>query len=137
MSDIMYLNVGGTFYTTTKETLTKDNRSYLYDMFKDFPEVPYWYPKDKDGNYFIDADGPSFRYILNYLRSVDPMSFNSGTINLPSNFQEHKQLEEEVKFYGIDQMLGEIHQNKEGTQPQNISVRPTLQTAMSRYNPYV
>ena len=26
-------------------------------------------PRDADGSYFIDRDGPSFRHVLNYLRA--------------------------------------------------------------------
>ena len=33
--------------TTLKETLTKDKD--LYNVFKEFPVVPSWCPKDKDG----------------------------------------------------------------------------------------
>ena len=131
MSDIIHLNVGGTLYTTTKETLTKDQWSYLHNLFKDFPKVPSWYPKDKDGNYFIDADGPLFRYILNYLRSL---SVTSDIINLPSDFQEHEQLEEELKCYGISPTIEAIHQNKKGKRSKNTSSRRTLQEAWSKYN---
>ena len=133
MSDIIHLNVGGTFYTTTKETLTNYRSSSLYNMFKDFPDVPRC-PKDKDGNYFIDADGPLFRFILNYLRTVHPMS-SSGAINLPTDFHEKKQLEAEAEFYGMSQMKMEIQQNKDHTQQNYVSIRPNLQEAMSKYNP--
>ena len=117
---IIHLNVGGTLYTTTKETLTKCEPSGLRKVFNcDVPECP----KDKDGNYFIDADGPLFRYILNYLRTVDPMSFNSGFIILPTDFQELRQLEAEAEFYGLTNMVIEI-QGHRMYQPPRLNRKP-------------
>lgn len=62
--DIIELNVGGSHYTTTLLTLTKMPDNMLSAMFSgNFTAVC-----DKDGRFFIDADGANFIYILNYLR---------------------------------------------------------------------
>ena len=59
------LNVGGQYFTTSLETLTKDPGSMLHAMFSGrFDTKPA-----EDGSYFIDRDGTHFRYILNYLRT--------------------------------------------------------------------
>ena len=62
--DIIELNVGGSFYTTTLLTLTKGKDNMLSAMFSG----NYSAVKDKDGRFFIDADGSNFIHILNYLR---------------------------------------------------------------------
>lgn len=58
------LNVGGRIFETTLMTLTKHNDTMLAAMFSGkHPQ-----PQDKNGRYFIDADGDTFVYILRYLR---------------------------------------------------------------------
>ncbi|XP_067648714.1 uncharacterized protein [Haliotis asinina] len=58
------LNVGGSRYTTSTVTLTKEPDSLLALMFSGRHHVQ----KDGEGSYFIDRDGTNFRHILNYLR---------------------------------------------------------------------
>uniref|UniRef100_A0A6I8N625 Potassium channel tetramerisation-type BTB domain-containing protein n=1 Tax=Ornithorhynchus anatinus TaxID=9258 RepID=A0A6I8N625_ORNAN len=58
------LNVGGTVYATTLETLTRFPDSMLGAMFRGRP-LP---PPDPLGRFFIDRDGKAFRYVLNFLR---------------------------------------------------------------------
>ncbi|KAM4612809.1 LOW QUALITY PROTEIN: BTB/POZ domain-containing protein KCTD6a [Polymixia lowei] len=58
MGEPMRLNVGGCVYTTTRSTLQRYPDSMLGAMFRgDFPTMT-----DAQGNYFIDRDGPLFRY---------------------------------------------------------------------------
>lgn len=64
---IIELNVGGRFFTTTLLTLTKCPDNMLSAMFSG----KYSVIKDKDGRFFIDADGENFIHILNYLRYGD------------------------------------------------------------------
>ena len=66
MNNIVYLNVGGTQYTTTKSTLCRYPDSMLGRMFSD--ENKFSLAKDKEGNIFIDGNGIIFEYILDYLR---------------------------------------------------------------------
>lgn len=61
---IIELNVGGMFYTTRLSTLTKDPESMLAVMFSGRHVID----KTKDGRFFIDREGSSFKYILQYLR---------------------------------------------------------------------
>eukprot|EP01130_Rhizamoeba_saxonica_P018678 TRINITY_DN9427_c0_g1_i1.p1 TRINITY_DN9427_c0_g1~~TRINITY_DN9427_c0_g1_i1.p1 ORF type:complete len:359 (+),score=77.66 TRINITY_DN9427_c0_g1_i1:41-1117(+) len=63
LSDVIVLNVGGTTFSTSRDTLLKDHSSYFYSMFGS----GYWRPNE-NGEYFIDRDPTHFRYILNYLR---------------------------------------------------------------------
>ena len=63
--EIVSLNVGGTLFATSRQTLMKHPDSMLARMCN--TEVPV--VKDPSGAYFIDRDPTLFRLILNYLRS--------------------------------------------------------------------
>ena len=85
------VNVGGTVYMTTLATLTRVEGSMLGALAEAL----------SDGEVlFIDRDGPSFRYVLNYLR--DPFK----TPLLPQDPIERVQLAREADFYGIPGVFG-------------------------------
>ena len=86
---IIDLNVGGHLYTTSLTTLTKYPDSMLGAMFSG--RIPV--AKDSKGNFFIDRDGETFRYVLNFLRS--------SKLRLPAEPHELEQLEDEADFYQI------------------------------------
>ena len=80
------LNVGGQYFTTSLQTLTKDKGSMLHAMFSGrFDSKPA-----EDGSYFIDRDGSHFRYILNYvsvkskLQHAPPRAYPGHLTPLPS-----------------------------------------------------
>ena len=85
------VNVGGTVYTTTLATLTRVEGSMLGALAEALSD---------DEVLFIDRDGPSFRYVLNYLR--DPFAKPL----LPRDPTERDQLAREVDFYGLPGLLG-------------------------------
>ncbi|WAR27724.1 KCTD6-like protein [Mya arenaria] len=93
---IVKLNVGGTFYTSTKATLTKVHGSYLWRLFTG--DAPC--PRDEKGSYFIDRDGPTFRHILNYLRSE--------RLAVPFGFREFDLMKIEADYYGLPALVHEI-----------------------------
>ena len=74
---IIDLNVGGTFYSTTLDTLRSDPDSMLCAMFSGRVGVL----KDKDSRYFIDRDGNLFRHILNFLRYLDHLLLSLFILN--------------------------------------------------------
>ncbi|KXJ08368.1 BTB/POZ domain-containing protein KCTD21 [Exaiptasia diaphana] len=95
-SSTIKLNVGGQFFTTSLQTLTKDAGSMLHAMFSGrFDTKPA-----EDGSYFIDRDGTCFRYILNYLRT--------GKLLLPDDELVGKEVLEEAKFYQIQGIVDEF-----------------------------
>ncbi|XP_016130070.1 BTB/POZ domain-containing protein KCTD6-like isoform X1 [Sinocyclocheilus grahami] len=93
MMDTVTLNVGGQLYTTSLSTLQRYPDSMLGAMFRgDFPTT-----RDTQGNYFIDRDGPLFRYILNFLRT--------SKLTLPCDFKETELLRKEADFYQIEPLI--------------------------------
>lgn len=89
--EIVNLNIGGVIYTTKLSTLIGEKFSYFSKIFSNKDKIE----KDKNGNYFIDRDGESFRYILNWLRDKDSTHFprkRSEIYNLLKN---------DVKFYNL------------------------------------
>ena len=62
--DIIKLDVGGNSFTTSVNTLCKDQNSMIAVMFSGRHNLF----KSDVGSYFIDRDGTYFQYILNYLR---------------------------------------------------------------------
>ena len=95
-SSTIKLNVGGHFFTTSLQTLTKDPNSMLAAMFSGKFEMK----PSEDGSFFIDRDGTHFRFILNYLRN--------GELILPEGATFLKELEAEAKFYQIQGILDEL-----------------------------
>ncbi|UXI18933.1 CD63 antigen-like [Sarcoptes scabiei] len=90
----VHIDVGGTIYTSSLETLTRYPDSRLARMFNG--SIPIVLDSLKQ-HYFIDRDGKMFRHILNFLRT--------NTLVIPKNFDEIDLLFEEAKFYDIQPML--------------------------------
>ncbi|KAI2650593.1 BTB/POZ domain-containing protein KCTD6 [Labeo rohita] len=98
--DTVTLNVGGHLYTTSLSTLQRYPDSMLGAMFRgDFPTT-----RDAQGNYFIDRDGPLFRYILNFLRT--------SKLTLPCDFKETELLRKEADFYQIEPLIQSLGDTK-------------------------
>lgn len=82
------LNVGGTKFVTTLDTLLRENQTLLRSMFSDTVGKPW-------GEVFIDRDAKHFALILNYLRN--------GHVHLQQmTEQELRELRDEAKFYKIE-----------------------------------
>ena len=90
---VVDLNVGGRHFTTHLSTLTKEPDSMLAAMFSGRHPCS----KDKDGRFFIDADGEIFYHILNYLRFDE---IPSGDMAL----SVYKQ----ARYYGLQSLIGRL-----------------------------
>ena len=107
-SDLIVLNVGGTRFETSRQTLLNDPASMLAKMFDPVsPLQPGEFPQAtgtnftctfcisgllRDGAYFIDRDPEYFRVVLNYLRS--------GQVALESR-QALDAVKIEAAFFGL------------------------------------
>lgn len=97
-NEVVDLNVGGTFYTTTRQLLKKHPNSLLFEWFADPSATSL--PRDSAGRYFIDRDGQLFRFILDHLRN--------DQLVLPLRFAERNRLLCEAQFYKLNQLVEEL-----------------------------
>ena len=88
--DIVMLNVGGRVYATSRATLSKDSSSMLARMFTNENSAS----TDRNGNFVIDRDGDTFKYILNFLRD--------GSCVLPVTYQLRAELLREAEYYQVN-----------------------------------
>ena len=66
----------------------------------------------EDGSYFIDRDGTHFRYILNYLRTMQPI--------VPEDKFLRKELLAEAQFFQIKEIINEINGPKARTSKDSL-----------------
>uniref|UniRef100_A0A914E0P4 BTB domain-containing protein n=1 Tax=Acrobeloides nanus TaxID=290746 RepID=A0A914E0P4_9BILA len=92
MSRYVKLNVGGSLFQTTLDTLCKYD-SMLRAMFSGRMEVL----RDSDGYVLIDRSGKHFGTILNFLRD--------GTVPLPECKTEVQELLAEAKYYCLQELV--------------------------------
>lgn len=89
------LNVGGRIFVTSRDTLSRDPNSMLccmlsqYDSTQGLPAAS----RDKDGNFLIDRDGDTFKYILNFLRD--------GSCVYPLDFHTRAELLREANYFQV------------------------------------
>ena len=93
----VHVDVGGTHYTTSLDTLNKFPESRLSKMFNGSAPIVL---DTTNNRYFIDRDGRFFSHVLNFCRT--------SRLNLPDNFQEFDQLYEEACFYEIPALVAAI-----------------------------
>jgi hypothetical protein len=100
-SAIIELNVGGVYYTSTRQTLLSEADSYFAQKFAE----PDTLLRDSKNKVFIDRDGLLFRYVLDYLRAMSNNSTSSSTLLcLPENFNEKRRLRCEAEFFKLPSM---------------------------------
>jgi hypothetical protein len=99
-STIIELNVGGVYYTSTKQTLLSEPDSFFAQKFAD----PDSLLRDSKNKVFIDRDGLLFRYVLDYLRAVGQAAAPASTLALPENFNEKRRLRCEAEYFNLSNM---------------------------------
>ncbi|CAG5081042.1 Similar to kctd15l: BTB/POZ domain-containing protein kctd15-like (Danio rerio), partial [Cotesia congregata] len=97
----VHIDVGGTIYTSSLETLTKYPESRLAKLFNG--SIPIMLDSLKQ-HYFIDRDGGMFRHILNFMRN--------SRLLIPENFADLDLLLEEARYFDIAPMCRQIEQLK-------------------------
>eukprot|EP01006_Ploeotia_vitrea_P040162 TRINITY_DN66407_c10_g1_i1.p1 TRINITY_DN66407_c10_g1~~TRINITY_DN66407_c10_g1_i1.p1 ORF type:complete len:319 (-),score=50.41 TRINITY_DN66407_c10_g1_i1:230-1186(-) len=89
------LNVGGVSFVTTKTTLLKEKENFLSSLVQD-----NWQPDfNNNTEYFIDRSPDSFKLVLDYLRSEDPLHQIDGL-----STREHTLLAAEADFFQIESL---------------------------------
>jgi hypothetical protein len=110
-SNIVRLNVGGSEYATTLETLTSQcPGSFLHMLFSgDWAQQ-----RDAEGRVFIDRDGTRFRHVLNFLRS--------GIVHVAADGDGFcHELLEEADFYGLPELAAALHQALDAMKEQRMA----------------
>lgn len=86
-SDIINLNVGGTRFSTSRQTLSSPQESFFTSMLSG--RIPTC--RDETGALFIDRDPKLFSVILHFLRTKE-LDLNGVDVSV---------LRHEAEFYGI------------------------------------
>lgn len=87
----VHIDVGGTIYTSSLETLTKYPESKLAKLFNG--QIPIVLDSLKQ-HYFIDRDGGMFRHILNFMRN--------SRLLIADDFPDLELLLEEARYYEVE-----------------------------------
>ena len=117
------LNVGGTYFTTSRTTLSRDSLSVLASIGSG-----RWEPAKEDGAYFIDRDPEIFTYVLDYLRN------GSLSREVPPGLEEA--LQREADFFGLQGLLKEEEEEEtpgEVTWYPNISDVKSIKHVSARF----
>ncbi|XP_034558032.1 uncharacterized protein LOC117826223 [Notolabrus celidotus] len=93
----VHIDVGGHMYTSSLATLTKYPESRIGHLFNGTEPIVLDSLKQ---HYFIDRDGPMFRYILNFLRT--------SKLLIPDDFKEYSLLYEEASFFQLAPLQAEL-----------------------------
>lgn len=97
----VHIDVGGSIYTSSLETLTRYPESRLARLFNG--SIPIVLDSLKQ-HYFIDRDGKMFRHILNYMRH--------GRMLLPDDFTDLDLLLEEARYFEIEGLVKQVEEMK-------------------------
>lgn len=100
----VHIDVGGTIYTSSLETLTKYPDSKLAKLFNG--SIPIVLDSLKQ-HYFIDRDGGMFRHILNFMRN--------SRLLISEDFPHLELLLEEARYFEVERKSNPFDLSTAGT----------------------
>jgi len=95
------LNVGGTYFLTTRATLCKDPNSFFSRLCQEIPQHQLHTDRDESGAFLIDRDPAYFGPVLNYLRH--------GKLVMDKALAEEGVLEE-AEFYNLPDLVALVEE---------------------------
>ncbi|CAF1279744.1 unnamed protein product [Rotaria magnacalcarata] len=126
----VHIDVGGTIFTSSLETLTCYPESRLSKLFNG--TIPIVLDTLKQ-HYFIDRDGKLFRYILNFMRY--------GTLALPDYFSELPALLEEARYFELIPLINAIeerlNQNKLSKNIDSFTTKNNKQPILNNHDVFL
>lgn len=96
-AEVVKLNIGGTYFSTSLSTLQRYPTSTLGIMFTS--QRRDMLPRDADGCIFLDRSGKYFEHILQFLRTPNPADF---FYPVDLNDREKAEFDAEVCFYKLE-----------------------------------
>ncbi|KAH3806694.1 uncharacterized protein LOC127833671 [Dreissena polymorpha] len=124
--EVIELCIGGTHnYTALRSTLTRDENSVLAAMFTGGQPVH----KSKEGRYFLDVDGPTFKTVLEYLKfgTFPTLSTNRSSSGIfgGEQFLSYKNFDEVKAIYrtASSLKLGQLTEFLENCFPVYVDVK--------------
>jgi hypothetical protein len=106
---VIQLDVGGTLYKASRQTLERIDGSMLASLIS-----RQWKESNSNEPIFIDRNGRLLEYVLDYLRT--------GEVYLPFAVSKDA-LQKEFEFYGIDADMSRAHETHDGFSS-NLSRKP-------------
>ncbi|KAL6080358.1 BTB/POZ domain-containing protein kctd6 [Balamuthia mandrillaris] len=110
---VVDLNVGGTFYSTTRSTLLRFD-SMLNRMFSGRFDLR---KRAEDGRVFIDRDGEVFKFVLQYLRDGD-LEVEDMDLNLV------RRLKREAAFFCLKELENKLKAHLTAEEKRDEKQRP-------------
>ncbi|KAM7345718.1 BTB/POZ domain-containing protein twz isoform 1-T1 [Cochliomyia hominivorax] len=121
----VHIDVGGTIYTSSLETLTKYPDSKLAKLFNG--SIPIVLDSLKQ-HYFIDRDGGMFRHILNFMRN--------SRLLIAEDFPDLELLLEEARYFEVEPMIKQLESmRKDRVRNGNYLVAPPTPPARIKTSP--
>ncbi|XP_011191668.1 BTB/POZ domain-containing protein Tiwaz isoform X1 [Zeugodacus cucurbitae] len=121
----VHIDVGGTIYTSSLETLTKYPDSKLAKLFNG--TIPIVLDSLKQ-HYFIDRDGGMFRHVLNFMRN--------SRLLIADDFPDLELLLEEARYFEVEPMIKQLESmRKDRVRNGNYLVAPPTPPARIKSSP--
>lgn len=133
--EVLELNVGGHVFTTRRSTLCLYEGSYLANLFSGRWESCI--ERDGEGRFFLDFDPPSFRVLLNFLRSKRLENPGSPTpLPVVPGYMEER-FNNLVEYLGLTDLLRDAEARQQAQAASAREDQPLTATLLHSANAFV